>query len=65
MFYCPVCKKEYDNDAAVARCFLRCWSNSHSTHRSKNAPRTPDRVERICTPEIENFFNNLKGVSNG
>lgn len=60
MYICPVCNKEYQTEEAVAKCFLQCWKENNPEHKSKNAPRTEDRVERQCTQEIENFFKDLQ-----
>lgn len=60
MYVCPICNKEYPTEEAVAKCFLQCWKENNPIHKSKNAPRTEDRVERQCTQEIEDFFKGLE-----
>ena len=63
MYICPVCKKPYETDELVAKCFLKCWKEANPIHKSANAPRSEDIVERQCSSDIEEFFR--KAASNG
>ena len=59
MYICPVCKKEYEQEALVVKCYLKCWKEKYPIYKPNNAPRSEDRVERQCTSEIEDFFRKL------
>lgn len=62
MFICPICNKEYKTDAAVAKCFLRCWKEQNPYHKSKEAPRSEDIVRRNENQNVNNFFSQFQGV---
>ena len=66
MYLCPICGKEYKSDAAVAKCFLRCWREQNPNYRSKEAPHSDDIVTRQCNDDVANFFTQFgKGGANG
>jgi hypothetical protein len=65
MFICPVCKKQYEKDQDVAKCFLKCWKEQNPVHKSKNAPKSEDKIERQCEESVLNFFEKFnKGEAN-
>lgn len=63
MFICPVCKREYKTDTAVAKCFLQCWKEQNPNHKSKEAPHSDDIIVRQVSSEIENFFTQFERKS--
>lgn len=64
MFVCPVCKKQFKTEAAVAKCFMKCWKEQNPNHKSKEAPRSNDIVERQESEDTTEFFESfLKGKS--
>ena len=46
MYICPICRREYTTDEAVAKCFLRCWREEHPCQKSCNAPHSEDIFDR-------------------
>ena len=58
MYVCPVCGKEYDNEEAVAKCYLKCWRENHSGHHSKSAPKSED----ITTPNVKASCKHLPPI---
>ena len=64
MFYCPVCKRQYKTDEAVAKCFLRCWKEQNPNHKSHEAPHSEDIVVRQINADTERFFAMFGGNTN-
>ena len=62
MYVCPVCGKEYDNEEAVVKCYMRCWRENHSCHTAKSAPKSEDITTREVNGDIAAFFNSFKGA---
>lgn len=60
MFVCPICKKQYKEKEKVAKCFLKCWKDTHGEVKSKNAPRSEDKITRQCDSEVFNFFEKIQ-----
>ena len=52
MYICPICRREYTTDEAVAKCFLRCWREEHPCQKSCNAPHSED----ILTVRLMKIF---------
>lgn len=59
MYVCPICKKEYDNENAVAKCYMKCWRESNTQHQPKSAPKSEDITIREVPADIETFFNSF------
>ena len=60
MYICPICRREYTTDEAVAKCFLRCWREEHPCQKSCNAPHSEDIFDRKVNEYISTFFNSFK-----
>ena len=60
MYICPICRREYTTDEAVAKCFLRCWREEHPCQKSCNAPHSEDIFDRKVNEDISTFFNSFK-----
>ena len=60
MYICPICKKAYQSDTIVAKCFMRCWKEQNPNHKSKEAPRSDDIINRQCNNEMINFFSQFQ-----
>lgn len=59
-YLCPICKKEYKEEEKVAKCFLKCWKDTHGEVKSKNAPRSEDKITRQCGSEVFDFFEKIQ-----
>lgn len=62
MYVCPVCGKEYDNEDAVVKCYMKCWRENNSVHHSKPAPKSEDISTREINADVATFFNSFKGA---
>ncbi len=60
MFICPVCRKEFASEEAVARHLNKCWREEHPFQPSKAAPQSPDICTREANEDVLNFFASLK-----
>jgi hypothetical protein len=60
MYICPICRREYTTDEAVAKCFLRCWREEHPCQKSQPAPHSEDIFDRKVNEDISTFFNSFK-----
>ena len=60
MYVCPICKREYDNEDAVVKCYMKCWRESNTQHHSKSAPKSEDITTREVSADIEAFFNSFR-----
>ena len=56
MYICPTCGREYESDEMVAKHFLTCWKETHTSYISKEAPRSEDIITRQVNNEMANFF---------
>ena len=56
MYICPICRREYTTDEAVAKCFLRCWHEEHPSQKSQPAPHSEDIFDRKVNEDISTFF---------
>lgn len=59
MYICPICGKGYDNEEAVAKCYMKCWRKNNTQHHSKSAPKSEDITTREVSADIEAFFNSF------
>jgi uncharacterized Zn-finger protein len=60
MYICPTCGKQFENEDALVKHYLKCWKEKNPHIRSKSAPRSEDIETRESSSEIENFFNSFK-----
>ena len=60
MYVCPICKKEYDSEDAVAKCYMKCWRENNAQHHSKPAPKSEDITTREVSADVEAFFNSFR-----
>ena len=60
MYVCPICNKKYDNEEAVAKCYLKCWREKRFAHRSKSAPKSEDITTREAPADVMAFFNSFQ-----
>ena len=60
MYICPICNRQFYTSEKVAKHSLDCWREQNPNHKSKDAPRSEDIVNRHINDDLVNFFNSLK-----
>lgn len=60
MYICPVCNKKFEKEEILVKHLSTCWKEKNLSHKSKDAPRSGDRVTRTVNKDIESFFNSFK-----
>lgn len=56
MFVCPVCSRKFSEEPLLVKHYLACWKEHNSSHRPKEAPRSPDIESRTVNAETLSFF---------
>ena len=56
MFICPTCSKEFLTEPEVVKHFLKCWKEHNPHHESKEAPHSPDIVNKQVNADTLAFF---------
>lgn len=59
MFVCPTCSQEFKTEDLIVKHYLKCWKELHPYHKSKEAPRSEDKVIRVVNNDIMEFFKSL------
>lgn len=59
MFVCPTCSQEFKTEDLIVKHYLKCWKELHPYRKSKEAPRSEDKVTRIVNNDIMEFFKSL------
>lgn len=60
MYICPVCNKKFEKEEILVKHLSACWKEKNPSHKSKDAPKSEDRVTRTVNEDIESFFDSLK-----
>lgn len=60
MYYCINCNKQFNSREGVISHFLKCWVNTHPTHKSQPAHQSSEIIIEKNNEEILNFLKQVE-----